>query len=674
MPDEVELETLQEHLKSSGLSAADGRKLKWKACQHAMRHHERPAFAIPYFDLAGKKIGFIRYRYLDTAFHSGPKYGQDRGSKPHVYFPSNFKWSTLAADAPVFVTEGEKKAAKACKEGIPCMALGGVNSFMDSSRGRGLIKDLEDFPWNDRIVYVVYDSDADQNRNVRSAMLQLARALTKYAHVGEVRAVSLSSDRDDLVEKVGLDDFLVANGVEAFERLVADAQPLTAAQHRLMQLSQKFCVVATPFEIRVCDPGDREFGLHWARRDWDALREWDTVAIPQANGRLKEEPLTKEWFKWHSRNTVARCDVLPEQPSGVVVNPDTDERVLNVYRGMGVIPKRGSIAPWRKLLKGLFHGERTKYIPWFEQWLAHQVQYPGTKLYQSVFLWGSGQGTGKSSIGVIMSKIFGESAMTITEDQLNGRFNSFLEGTLWAFADDLPVNDARSLRARIKSLVTNERLLCERKYAEPYMIENRCNFLFTANTAAAYPLDVGVNRRVFVIEAPTERPYPLEWYVGEFDKWVKGAGPAALLYHLLQVDLKGFTPTGDAPQTGDLRSAAETTTPHIEAWVQHVSSHFDEWCGDHKFEPCSMHYVAAKQLTALYNAENPDTVSTNRMARAMGDVLHRVDGQTRLVGGRLIQAYKLAPIPMPRGAARITAAVRRCFDLKGGAAKVADSG
>lgn len=661
--EEQTLETLAEHLKESGLTKADLKKLGWKECTHKMGKHERPAFEIPYYKIDGRRNGFKRYRYLDTSFHNGPKYGQDKGSRLHVYFPPNYNWKKLHEKEPVFITEGEKKAAKACKEGYACLGLGGVNSFMDSSRAQGLIPDLEEFPWKNRSVYVVYDSDADQNRNVRLAMLQLARALIKFAKVAEVKAVRLSADRTDVSEKIGLDDFLVDNGKQAFDLLVQDAQPLTPHQQRLVAMSERFCVVATPFEIRACNPADRDFGKHWSRKDWEALHEGDVVMVPQGNGRVKEVPLTKEWFPWYGRNTVSRCDVLPDKSPGVVVT-DEGERVLNLFRGLGLKPRRGSIAPWRKLLKGLFHGNRQQYISWFEQWLAHQVQHPGVKLYQSVFLWGSGQGTGKSSIGVIMGRIFGDSATTLSEEQLNGRFNSFLEGTLWAMADDLPVNDARSLRGRIKGLVTNERLMCERKYADAYMIANRCNFFFTANSAAAYPLDVGENRRTFVIECPQKRPYPLEWYTGEFDEWVNGDGPAALLYHLLNIDLTDFKPNGDAPQTGDLIAASQTTTPQVEAWLRNASLHFDDWCAEHKFDPAAMHYTTAKQMVALYNAENPH-ISVNRMARAMGDTLVRIDGQSR-IDGRLVQVYKLPDaLTLPKTAKSTNAAIRRCFAAKG---------
>lgn len=85
-------------------------------------------YTIPYTDLGGKPLGFYRVRLFDQTI----KYKQLKDTPNHVYFPRNFLgvFRAQASRPPYIVlTEGEKKAALACKFGIPCIAFGGVDSW-----------------------------------------------------------------------------------------------------------------------------------------------------------------------------------------------------------------------------------------------------------------------------------------------------------------------------------------------------------------------------------------------------------------------------------------------------------------------------------------------------------------------------------------------------------------
>ena len=93
------------------------------ACGIAM---ETEGYVIPYFDMCGKPISFYRTRL----FNDEVKYRQLKGSPNHVYFPPNFlKTLDRTGSKFVILTEGEKKAAAACKVGFPTIAFGGVDSW-----------------------------------------------------------------------------------------------------------------------------------------------------------------------------------------------------------------------------------------------------------------------------------------------------------------------------------------------------------------------------------------------------------------------------------------------------------------------------------------------------------------------------------------------------------------
>lgn len=87
-------------------------------------------YVIPYFNLMGEIIPHYRIRIFDVE----DRYRQVKGTANHVYFPKDFlKVWERNKFRYVIMTEGEKKAALACKLGIPCIAFGGVDSWVNKT-------------------------------------------------------------------------------------------------------------------------------------------------------------------------------------------------------------------------------------------------------------------------------------------------------------------------------------------------------------------------------------------------------------------------------------------------------------------------------------------------------------------------------------------------------------
>src|SRR5262249_42472701 len=140
------------------------------------------------FDLDGKRIAYSRVRFLENkkgrGFKSKSKdgthrYSQKANTPPHVYFAPYFNWRKIIEDPEqkLLITEGEKKAAAACKAGIACIALGGVFAFQSSKRHQELIPELDAINWKDRDVEICYDADVMDNANVYTALDRLAVTL-----------------------------------------------------------------------------------------------------------------------------------------------------------------------------------------------------------------------------------------------------------------------------------------------------------------------------------------------------------------------------------------------------------------------------------------------------------------------------------------------------------------
>ena len=124
------------------------------------------AYKIPYFDLAGQKNCFERWKLfppITTPDGHTRKYHQEAGTAPHLYLPPVCNWQRVASDArvPLLLTEGEKKSAAGCQRGLFCLGIGGVWNWrvkLDSGE-RLVIPTIDLFQWTKRPVRLIPDSD-----------------------------------------------------------------------------------------------------------------------------------------------------------------------------------------------------------------------------------------------------------------------------------------------------------------------------------------------------------------------------------------------------------------------------------------------------------------------------------------------------------------------------------
>jgi KaiC/GvpD/RAD55 family RecA-like ATPase len=185
-----------------------------------------PALAFPYPANGHGAPPFIRVK-LDHAGSDGKRYRTRTGAGNRLYIPPLVS-PTLLADVatPLFITEGEKKCLKAAQEGLACVGLAGVWNWKTTKGKSGPTIPLSDFdalPLRNRTVYIVFDSDIVTNDKVKKAEAALAAELARRG--ATVSAIRLAAGPGGA--KVGLDDYLLAQSVEAFRAL--EPIPLAAA-------------------------------------------------------------------------------------------------------------------------------------------------------------------------------------------------------------------------------------------------------------------------------------------------------------------------------------------------------------------------------------------------------------------------------------------------------------
>lgn len=137
------------------------------------------------------------------------KYLRPKGSQNRLYIPLLVKDVLQDTSKPLGLTEGEKKALKACQEGLPCIGISGCWNFRTKKEsGESCpIQDLDLIAWKGRIVYLILDSDARTNSSVMRAGNEFAQLLIEKG--ADVKLIVLPKLDQAPESKTGLDDYLI---------------------------------------------------------------------------------------------------------------------------------------------------------------------------------------------------------------------------------------------------------------------------------------------------------------------------------------------------------------------------------------------------------------------------------------------------------------------------------
>lgn len=127
-------------------------------------------------------------------------------------------WIKIIQDLkiPIIITEGAKKAACLLSNGYAAISIPGVSTCRKKGR---LHKSLAKFCGFGRLFYLCFDNDIVTKRPVQLALENLARDLS--ATGSKVMVISLPEG-----DAKGVDDYIVANSQESFEKLVTHAQTI----------------------------------------------------------------------------------------------------------------------------------------------------------------------------------------------------------------------------------------------------------------------------------------------------------------------------------------------------------------------------------------------------------------------------------------------------------------
>jgi len=142
------------------------------------------------------------------------------------------------------------------------------------------------------------------------------------------------------------------------------------------------------------------------------------------------------------------------------------------------------------------HEEREKFL----DWLAWCLQNEGEKPAWAPFLYSETKGSGKSTLCQLVGRLFGDENTTVQNnvDKLTSRFNSPVLTKKLVICEEVNLRPDSSQGNALKTYITEEEVLTERKGVDAEKVRQRCCFLFTSNHLPLWiePED----RRYYLIE------------------------------------------------------------------------------------------------------------------------------------------------------------------------------
>lgn len=278
----------------------------------------------------------------------------------------------------------------------------------------------------------------------------------------------------------------------------------------------------------------------------------------QGNTHTKRRPLFDYWLESADRPTA----------TGVTMDPNGERIVngqLNLWQGFGVVPKPGD---WERLayhIVMVICGGNTKHADYLLKHIAWMLQNP-TKPTEVVVVMRGRKGTGKGMLARLLRQIFGAHGLQISDRKhLVGSFNAHLMQLCFLFADEAIWPGDKSAEGVLKRLVTEPTLLVEPKGIDAFEVPNRLSIFMASNEQWVVPASTD-ERRFVVFDVSDRRKQDFQYFSNLLADLDAG-GREAFLHDMLAMDLKGWHPRQDIPQTQGLADQQAESAPPMVQWL-----------------------------------------------------------------------------------------------------------
>jgi len=250
---------------------------------------------------------------------------------------------------------------------------------------------------------------------------------------------------------------------------------------------------------------------------------------------------------------------------GVTFDPTNQAQtgVLNLWEGYTVQPAPGDWSRLHSHILDIICGGDQALFSYVLGWMARMVQHPAERGEVAIVMRGV-EGCGKGTLAKVLKTIIGHHSLAISNAKhLVGNFNAHLRDVVFLFADEAFFAGDRAHVGVLKSIITEESLTIEAKFATPIEVPNYLHVMMASNEEWVVPASIEA-RRFCMLEV-------LDTVVGNHAHFaaiwaqMEAGGYAAMLHDLFAYDLSTFNVRA-VPQTAGLERQRQLSLPTKEAW------------------------------------------------------------------------------------------------------------
>lgn len=241
---------------------------------------------------------------------------------------------------------------------------------------------------------------------------------------------------------------------------------------------------------------------------------------------------------------------------------------LNTWRGWPVQPtEAGSCELFKHHLLTRVCSGNIEPFNYLWLWCAHMVQKPREKPGAALVIQSAIKGSGKSFVGEVLGKLVAPHYVAVkAASHVLDKFNAHL-------ADALLLQIEEAVWARdpkgegvLKSLITENMMVVERKGIDAVTAPSYCRVLFTSNEKFVVPATEGERRFLMLKMTNSNIVGPI---IDGIMTELRAGGYGRLMFELLAADLTGFNPMRP-PHTKALDEQIEQNQGPIEAWYSEM--------------------------------------------------------------------------------------------------------
>lgn len=320
----------------------------------------------------------------------------------------------------------------------------------------------------------------------------------------------------------------------------------------LIKMDGKICIV----DIQANAGHKRDKLRLYTPRDFKTLNENNIIKIDD-DGKIKEVNGATFWLKSKKRREFEDIGFCPN---------NDDATVFNLWQGFAVEPdKNASCQLYLQHIYDVIADKDDKIFEYIISWLADLVQHPERKPGTSLVLKGN-KGTGKGTFVKYLQKIFGKHFLQISNpSHLVGKFNFQLRDKILVFADESFFAGDKASEGTLKSLITEDTIVCEPKGVNAFSVKNYMRIVMASNNDWVIP--AGIKERRYVMLNVSDTHIQDRSYFKNIQNELENGGPEALLHYLMNFEIK--IDVGEIPKTKELlNQMLMTEITEIKFWYQ----------------------------------------------------------------------------------------------------------